>query len=156
MFPPRHIKLFVARGLLFALLVYFIPLALCPYACLGDVCPWSLGAASNSIESSHGGCCDPGHEEGSSTQANQESGDESPSACGACDDQLTTPVQIFRLSTAATDDFRRLDIPLTLAQVSADVAIERDPPHLRTPLPDQLVSSREPSCRPTGRAPPLA
>ena len=156
MLPPRHVKSLVARGLLLALVVYFIPLALCPYACLGDVCPWSLGAVSDSNESSHGGCCAPGHEEGSSTQANHEAGDESPSACGACDDQLTTPVQIFQLSTPATDDSRRLDIPLAMKAASADVVIKRDPPHLRTPLPDQLVVSREPSVRPTGRAPPVA
>lgn len=156
MLPPRHMKSLVARGLLIALLVYFIPLALCPYACLGDVCPWMRGAASDSNESSHGGCCDPGHEGDSATGANHESGDESPSACGACDDQLTIPVQVFRLSAPVTDDSGRLNFPLALASASADVAIERDPPHLRTPLPDQFVASREPSVRPTGRAPPLA
>ncbi|MDZ4805003.1 MAG: hypothetical protein SGI90_09105 [Candidatus Eisenbacteria bacterium] len=158
MFTSRPTKAFFARGMILALLLYFIPLALCPYACLGDVCPWMPGATSDKAESGHGGCCDPGQSDsaGHSERGNADAEQASPSTCGGCDGNLTSPVPTVKLGVPAAPDSRRLDFPLDLVAHSTEAEIKADPPHLRTPLPDQFVLSRKPSVRPTGRAPPLA
>lgn len=158
MFTSRPTKAFFARGMILALLLYFIPLALCPYACLGDVCRWMPGATSENAESGPGGCCDPGHpeSEGSSERGNVDAEPETPSTCGGCDGNLTSPVPVVKLGVPATPDSRRLDFPLDLVAHSIEAEIKADPPHLRSSLPDRTFSPREPSEQPTGRAPPLA
>ena len=157
-FTSRPTKAFLARGMILALLLYFIPLALCPYACLGEVCPWMPGAAHDRTESGHGGCCDPGHpeSEGFSERGHPDADAEPPATCGGCDGNLTSPVPIVELSPPAPSDSRRLDFPLDLLAYSIEAEVMADPPHLRSPVPDQSVISREPFVRPTGRAPPLA